>query len=144
LAERGVWRHAMTALQLLASLRERRWRVAFWLAVAAGIVLALWPQPDPSEPWFEGADKVEHALSFALLLWMGRRAGYRKAPALTIGLLALGGGIELAQGLTATRSADWIDWLADAVGIALGWAVTWLGSRGRAEHSIGLEQEHGR
>ena len=124
--------------------RERRWRVAFWLAVAAGIVLALWPQPGPQEPWFTGADKVEHALSFALLRWIGRRAGYRSALALAISLLLLGGAIELAQGFTATRTADWFDWLADALGIALGSAVTWFGAHRRTAPSVGLEQEHRR
>jgi len=123
---------------------QQRWRVAFWLAVVAGIVLALWPQPGPHESWFAGADKVEHALSFALLFWIGWRAGYRRALALAIGLLVLGGAIELAQGFTATRTADWFDWLADTVGIALGGAVVWLGARGRTTRSIALEQEHGR
>ena len=123
--------------------RERRWRVVFWLAVVAGVVLALWPHPVPHEPRFPGADKVEHALSFALLVWIGWRAGFRSALALAVGLLALGGAIELAQGLTATRSAEWFDWLADAVGIALGWAVARRGMPGRTTPSIGLEQEHG-
>lgn len=124
---------------------ERRWRVAFWLAVIAGIVSALWPQPVPNEPWFPGADKVEHALSFALLLGIGLRAGYRNPLALAIGLLALGGAVELAQGaLTTTRSAEWLDWFADAAGIALGWATAWLAARRRITRSIRLEQEHGR
>jgi membrane associated rhomboid family serine protease len=124
---------------------ERRWRFVFWLAVVAGIVSALWPQPVPNEPWFPGADKVEHALSFALLLWVGLRAGYRNLPALAIGLLALGGAVELAQGsLTTTRSAEWLDWFADATGIAFGWATAWFAARRRTERSIRLEQEHGR
>ena len=134
----------MTARRQHLLVRERCWRVGFWLAVVAGIVLALWPQPASQEPWFEGADKVEHALSFALLLLIGLRAGYRNALALAIGLLALGGAIELAQSFTVTRSAEWFDWLADALGITLGWVVAWLGARWRTTRSNGLEQEHGR
>lgn len=129
----------------IARQRERVWRVAFWSAVGAGIVLALWPQPGPDEPWLPGADKIEHALAFAVLVWTGRRAGYRNALALAIGLLALGGAIELAQGLvTTTRTADLLDWFGDAAGIALGFAVGWLRARARATTSIGLENKHGR
>ena len=123
---------------------ERRWRAAFWLAVVAGVVLALWPQPALDEPWFEGVDKVEHALSFALLMWVGRRAGYRRPIVLAVGLVMLGGAIEVAQGFTATRTAEWLDWLADALGIALGWSACWFGVRGGRMRSIGLEQEHSR
>jgi VanZ family protein len=124
---------------------QRAWRIVFWLTVGAGIVLALWPHPEAGEPWFPGADKVEHALSFALLVWIGQRAGYRNALALAIGLLVLGGAIELAQGaFTTTRTAEWLDWVADAVGIALGFALVQAGRRALGLPSGGLEQEHGR
>lgn len=129
----------------MPGLRQPVWRALFWLAVLGGVVLALWPQPDPKAPWFPGVDKVEHALSFALLAWVGARAGYQRLWLLAAGLLLLGGAIEVAQGFTATRSADWVDWLADAVGIAAGWAVIRLEARlGGTRQSLGLEQEHGR
>ena len=125
--------------------RRGAWRALFWLAVLGGVVLALWPQPHPKEPWFPGFDKVEHALSFALLAWIGVRAGYRRLWPLAVGLVLLGGAIEVAQGFTATRTADWRDWLADAAGIAVGWALVRLEARLRgAGRSLGLEQEHGR
>jgi len=123
---------------------QRRWRLLFWCAVVAGVVLALWPHPDPPDPWFPGADKVEHALSFALLMWIGGRAGYRDALRLAIGLLMLGAAIEIAQSFTATRTAEWLDWLADAVGIVIGHVVERLTGRPRDARSLGLEQEHGR
>lgn len=123
--------------------RELHWRALFWIGVAIGTVVALWPQPDPTETWLPGIDKVEHALSFALLTTVGLRAGFRSALVLAAGLVALGGAIELAQGLTATRTADWFDWLADAAGIALGWALSRLAAP-RGVGSVGLEQEHGR
>jgi VanZ family protein len=121
----------------------RHWRVCFWLAVAAGVVLALWPMPQGSAPWFPAADKVQHALAFAVLVVLGRRGGYRSVPALAIGLLVLGGAIEVAQSFTATRTAEWLDWLADAVGIALGFGV-WARVAALRGDSSGLEQEHGR
>jgi hypothetical protein len=36
-----------------------------------------------------------------------------------VGLLAYGGAIELLQGLTDYRTAEWLDWGADAIGLAL-------------------------
>ena len=37
-----------------------------------------------------------------------------------LGLMLLGIGIELAQALSGWRHGDWLDWLADCVGVALG------------------------
>ncbi|MCG3189268.1 MAG: hypothetical protein LKCHEGNO_01559 [Burkholderiaceae bacterium] len=134
----------MAAAAEVASRREAPWRALFWLAVVAGVVLALWPQPNPPRPWFAGADKVEHGLSFAVLVWLGVRGGYRRTVTLLAGLLLLGGAIEVAQSFTATRTAEWLDWFADAAGIALGAAVVRFEVRRRASRSPGLEQEHGR
>jgi VanZ family protein len=105
----------------------RHWRVLFWLAAVAGVVLSLWPQYEPHEAWFDNADKVAHALAFAGLAVLGRLSAFRSVAALAAGLLVLGGAIEVAQGLfTVTRSADWLDWLADSIGIAAGLGVSAL------------------
>ncbi len=123
--------------------REAPWRALFWLAVTAGVVLALWPQPHPPRPWFPGADKLQHALAFAALVWLGVRGGYRRALVLVAGLLLLGAAIEVAQSFTATRTAEWLDWLAGAIGIAFGAGAVQIEARWRATRSPGLEQEHG-
>ncbi|HSW27104.1 MAG TPA: VanZ family protein [Burkholderiaceae bacterium] len=124
--------------------RHRLWLVAFWLAVLAGITASLWPGPQLPDPWFRGADKLQHALAYAMLFLLGRQAGYRSNWGLPLALLALGGAIELAQGtFTVTRSAEWLDGLADAVGIAVGrWLALWA-ERQRAD-STGLKQVNGR
>lgn len=127
----------------VADAGTRRWRACFWIAVLAGVVLALWPAPQHSEPWFPAADKLEHALAFAVLVALGRLGGYRSVLALAVGLLALGGAIEVAQSFTDTRTAEWLDWFADAMGIALGIGV-WASVRALRSRSSGLEQEHGR
>jgi len=41
-------------------------------------------------------------------------------PRVLVGLLLLGVAIECAQAMTTWRQGDWMDWLADASGIALG------------------------
>lgn len=106
------------------------WRRLFWLAVVAGVVLALMPAAQDAEHWFAHSDKVKHALSFAVLVGLGWRGGFRSMLRLTLGLLVLGASIEVAQSFTPTRSAEWGDLLADAVGIAVGvgW-VRWIERR---------------
>jgi VanZ family protein len=98
-------------------------RAAGWVAVAAGVVLSLWPAPEHLVPWFPHADKLQHAVSFGVLAWLGTRAGYRLWPMLALGLLALGASIEVLQGFTPTRTAEFGDWLADAAGVACGFFV---------------------
>lgn len=96
------------------------WRWLFWLCVVAGVALALAPAPEHKSPWFAHADKVQHAASFAILFGLGWMAQFRPAWRLAFGLLLLGAAIEVMQSFTATRTAEWADLLADAVGIAVG------------------------
>jgi VanZ family protein len=96
------------------------WRGLFWVAVVAGVVLALWPVPPHEEQWFAHLDKLKHVVAFAVLVMLGTRAGFRAWPMLALGLLALGAAIEVLQEFTPTRTASFGDWLADAAGIACG------------------------
>lgn len=127
----------------MVSRTQRVWLVAFWLSVITGVVVSLWPGPAMPEPWFPSADKVQHAVAYAVLAWLGLQAGYRSKRWLASGLLALGGAIEVAQGLTETRTAEWLDWLADAAGIAAGLAIASWHTRARSR-SAALEQVHRR
>jgi VanZ family protein len=116
---------------------------AFWLAVLAGVTVSLWPAPHLPDPWFPAADKVQHAVAYALLFVLGRQAGYRSTRALIIGLLVLGAVIEVAQGFTATRTAEWLDIVADGIGIGAGFlGAAWI-ERQRTR-STALEQVHRR
>jgi VanZ family protein len=54
---------------------------------------------------------------------LGRSAYPRSTAALVLRLFAYGGLIEALQALTPDRSSEWGDWLADCVGMALGWAL---------------------
>ena len=38
-------------------------------------------------------------------------------------MLAYGGLIEVMQSFTDYRSAEWADWLADGLGLLLGWGL---------------------
>ena len=93
-----------------------RW--AFAIALVVVMTLALLPPqvPLPSTGW----DKANHALAFALLAVLGLASYPGRTAALLAGLLAYGGAIELLQGLTDYRTAEWLDLGADGVGLAVG------------------------
>jgi VanZ family protein len=88
------------------------------LVVAAVIALATLSPPGDGAPLPIG-DKELHALAFALLVlpvgWI--RQGWWVA--LAVLAVIYGGAIELLQPLVS-RSAEWADWGADAIGVALG------------------------
>ena len=97
-----------------------RW--VFWLACVVLIILALLP-PDylpPVEPHFSWGDKALHAAAFAGLCLIGSWAYLRRSYSLMLGLLVLGGGIEIAQFATGWRHMSFGDFVANAVGIMIG------------------------
>lgn len=111
----------MKAFVVSASLRSMPTflRLAFWLSLAALTVASLVPvdllPPQAMNIW----DKAQHALGFAWLAALGL-ASYPRLPApLAIGLIFWGGAIELVQWGTGWRYGEWIDWLADVIGIAV-------------------------
>lgn len=107
--------------------RPRLW-VGLWIA-AIVVVIAVCLGPPPEIPELpDNSDKAEHFLTFALLCWGAVQlfATRRAQIAAAIGLVALGIGIEIAQGaLTTNRSADPYDALADTLGIAAGLCLAW-------------------
>ena len=114
------------ALRGLKPLRHSRaWLALWWLAVVLVFVVCMVPAPElPTVP--RGFDKIEHFLAFFLLaasavqLYATRRALWCAA----LGLLALGIVIELAQfAFTSSRSMDPRDVVADALGVAAGFAI---------------------
>ena len=92
-------------------------------------------------------DKLAHAVLYTIL---GATLGYGKhhaVPApphwLLIGIGALYGATdEWHQGFVRGRSPDWVDWLADVTGVAVGYVAVlvvlgWWGRRkGPAEREV--------
>ena len=97
---------------------------AFWLACVAVGMLSLMPVEHLPPQVFDIWDKAQHATGFAVLAVLGQRAYGRSLIALALGLLIYGGVIELAQSASGWRVGDVWDWLADAIGIALGLALS--------------------
>lgn len=105
--------------------RPHLWLGLWCLAIASVVVLSLMPPPPlPELP--SGSDKLEHLLGYGLLacgavqLFVHRRGQWLAG----LGLIAMGVGVELAQGaFTTDRMQDPFDAIANAVGVLLGLAT---------------------
>lgn len=102
------------------------------IVVAVIIYATLFPDPAGADrlPDIPGMDKLIHAIMFGgmagALAFDYERARFRKRPEPRVMLLccivslAFGGLIELLQGAMGLgRGADWLDFAADAVGVAV-------------------------
>lgn len=97
-------------------------RLLFWLLLLLTLWLSLIPGDQvPSQLHFW--DKAQHALGFAGLTFLGLQAYPGRIRQLMFGLMLLGAGIECAQALTGWRQGDWADWVADCVGLLMGYAA---------------------
>ncbi|GAB1596705.1 hypothetical protein PAGU2638_23840 [Lysobacter sp. PAGU 2638] len=106
--------------------------IAMFVAITVGSLL---PAHDLPPPAFDGMDKLEHALGYALLAAYGTRLYPARWLRVLVGVIAFGIAIEIAQGVfTTTRSADPLDAIADAFGAAIAQAA-WRWRRRGAEPS---------
>lgn len=108
-------------------------RFAFWLACVVVSVLALVPGEQLPPVLFDWWDKAQHTLAFLVLAGLGVSAYPTKLHRVGFGLLLFGGLIEIAQASTGWRTGDMQDWLADAIGIILVFALrallkSWAGT----------------
>ena len=77
----------------------------------------------PSTGW----DKTNHLSAFSTLALLGLWRFPGRVKTVLSGLLGYGALIECLQALTPYRFAEWLDLLADALGLALGWVLAkWL------------------
>lgn len=73
---------------------------------------------------FDFYDKVQHILVFVTLTMSGLLAFPKHGKVVFLGLIFYGGLMEVLQSaLTMTRHGEWLDWVTDGVGIALGYGV---------------------
>ena len=99
--------------------------VAFALLL---LVVSLLPAPEAGRPipvlLGVALDKWVHAGSYAVLAWLLARARGSRTLAAVVPVVALaacyGGGIELLQGLTPSRSLSGADAMANAIGAVVG------------------------
>jgi VanZ family protein len=122
--------------------------VGIWLIVLVATGLTVWYSLGPTPP-SHGSDKDLHAAAylvdtFAILLAVVWRPGRESRPLkrgmlpVALGMLIVGGLIEIAQAGFADRDAQFGDLVADAVGIGLAvliFALLRAGSRKRSSNS---------
>ena len=104
------------------------WQAVGWAMVALVIWLSLTPHP-PQPPALLSWDKADHLLAYAaLMFWYAQSfARHWRWP---LFLCLLGFALEVLQGLSAFRTFDLYDMVANLLGVALGLvlAMTPLGN----------------
>jgi hypothetical protein len=131
-------------MQPMRPLKHLRFYIALGLLYLAALLwLSLSPAP-PQGPDLLYGDKWGHLLAFGLLMaWWGQLIGLpRWRWVMALGFIALGGAIEILQGLGGVRYAEWSDAAANAVGVVLGaWLTRGQGGNGLywAEMSFGFK-----
>ncbi|HEY4128743.1 MAG TPA: VanZ family protein [Gammaproteobacteria bacterium] len=111
-----------------------------WLTAGLALMaLIVWGSLTPSPPQIlelplPQFDKFEHCGAYLLLTAWFTAAFPRRWFWVTLFFAVLGGAVEILQGYTG-RDPDWLDWVADCVGIGIGawfparWALqvkSWL------------------
>ena len=108
------------------------WQVLPALLDAAAILVvgSLRTAPPGAEHF---SDKTLHCIAFAIFAWLAARAlrflrpSWPVARVLLAGFLAssaLGGGLELWQGLLPYRDCEFLDFVADGIGAAIAMLIT--------------------
>ena len=93
-------------------------RLALW-AFWPALILVVWGELTPHPPRIDAPDKLLHFLAYFGLSGIATTALSRHVVAIVVGLIALGGALEILQMFTG-RDAEWLDEAANAVGAVLG------------------------
>jgi VanZ family protein len=99
------------------------WLFAGWAMVVAVVYLSL--APVSIDTGVEQGDKFLHAFAYgALMLWFANLYEEpARRPLLAAAFVAMGIALEFIQGWTGYRTFEVADMLANAVGVAVGWAL---------------------
>lgn len=100
----------------------------FFHLASIAVLIAIWILsflPGSGMPDVPGNDKWHHALAYfaCMFLWAQCYLAPAQRLKLAIIFILMGALIECLQGLTDYRSFEWLDMLADAVGVILAWFV---------------------
>ena len=105
----------------------KAWAALGWLLVAGVVVGSLIPGPALEAIDLGISDKVMHAGAYlVLMVWFAGFHRRREYLIIAVVLVALGAGLDLLQGLTATRSLDWHDIAMNTAGVFVGLILSLL------------------
>ena len=101
------------------------------MVLTAALIPADWLWSDsPDSPFFISG-KWLHGLTFtALALWFSGQYAPHSYWRLITGLVAFGLFIEVTQRMVSYRTADWMDLLADLLGVGFGMTIALAGAGG--------------
>ena len=97
----------------------------FWKAITVLLLLVitlLSLYPLPALPEVPGADKTHHLIAYGFLAFPAALKGPNKLTILLLCFVAFGGLIELIQPYV-NRYGEWLDFVANTAGVALGTAI---------------------
>lgn len=118
----------MTGAQQPELQLRKLWLSVGYLLVLNILILSLVPLDTAPTLTVPYSDKAAHALVFMLLmLWFSGLMPPRLYPRLFVALLAYGALIEFLQQFTPYRSLEFLDVVADAVGLLFGWGLALAG-----------------
>ncbi len=104
---------------------RKAWLACGWALVAAVVWLSLTPAPPQVD--FEQSDKLGHLLGYgSIMFWFAQLYTGRARLFYGLGFVAMGTGLELAQGALGYRTYEVLDMAANSLGVLLGWAVALL------------------
>lgn len=105
---------------------RKLWLAIGYALIALIIFLSLMPSPPALDT--DHGDKLGHLLAYGtLMFWFCQiHATRRSRIAHAVAFAALGVALEFAQGSTGYREFEVLDMLANAAGVALGWAAASL------------------
>lgn len=99
-------------------------------AVLVVFALTMMPLPEMTQV-VSSQDKFEHAIAFFVLMLLGAGGWPERSGRVAVGLSAYGLLIEICQHtLTTNRFGDPWDWVADSIGVVLGWLLVRRAVRG--------------
>ncbi len=92
------------------------------------VVISIWILsfvPGVAVPSVPGNDKWHHALAYFACMFVWGQWVTLPVPRLKLAItfIVMGALIEWLQGMTSYRSFEWLDMVADTVGVVLGWVV---------------------
>lgn len=99
-------------------------RTGFAASVLLVVVLSVLPQE--VVPVFRISDKVAHFIAYAAIAALGVLGFQGAAGRVAIGVVALGGALEVVQAYIPGRSPELLDFVVDVTGVAAGYLLARL------------------
>ncbi len=125
---------------MISFLRSNLWLITTGLVICAITWLSLTPLPHLPMPSFQSIDKIQHLAAYSAAALPVALAGRKRWKWLILVIFAWSGVIELIQP-SVNRYGEWLDLLANGIGLALGTALgrlaRWPFTRRRAAAARG-------